>query len=159
MRDYDQILPELWVGACPQTPKDVDRLSRRVGITAVVNLQTDEDFVRLTIDWPKVEQRYRDCGVEIRRVQVTDFDAVDLRFKLPNAVQAVDELIRAGHTTYLHCTLGVGRAPSVAISYLAWCRDWGLDEAWHHVKTQRDCAPSFEAIWLASRERTGQGQG
>jgi protein-tyrosine phosphatase len=159
MRDYDQILPELWVGACPRAPKDIDRLSRRAGITAVVNLQTDEDFVRLAIDWARVERHYHDRGIEIRRVAVTDFDAVDLRHKLPHAVQTVDELIRAGHTTYLHCSLGVGRAPSVAISYLAWCRDWGLDQAWHHVKTKRECAPSFEAIWLATRERSDREQG
>ncbi len=42
--DADQILPQLFVGACPCDPADIESLVRNFGITAVLNLQTDEDF-------------------------------------------------------------------------------------------------------------------
>jgi protein-tyrosine phosphatase len=153
MFDYSQILPELWVGAHPRGPKDIDRLQRRTAVTAVLSLQTDEDMTRLGLNWEALAAHYEQRGMTAERVPVIDFDQVDLRIQLPLAAQTLNRLIGAGHTTYVHCTLGVGRAPSVVIAYLAWYREWALDKAWYRVKELRECAPSFEAVWLASRER------
>ncbi|HYT06111.1 MAG TPA: dual specificity protein phosphatase family protein, partial [Rugosimonospora sp.] len=54
-----------------------------------------------------------------------------------------------GHTVYLHCTAGIGRAPTVAIGYLHACLGWELDEAIAHVKQARQCAPHLEALRLS----------
>ncbi len=150
---YSEILPELWVGSHPRSRTDIKRLDDGSDITAVLNLQTDTDIERLAIDWAGLAEHYRHRGVETKRVPVVDFDPLDLRKKLPFAVQTLNELIAGGHNAYVHCTLGISRAPSVAIAYLTWIRDWGLDKAWYHVKEHHDCAPSFEAIWLATRDR------
>ena len=42
MIDVSQILPNLFVGSFPKSTEDIDRL-RREGITAVLNVQTDDD--------------------------------------------------------------------------------------------------------------------
>ena len=76
-------------------------------------------------------------------------EQLELRAKLCHAIQALDELLAAGHTVYLHCTAGIGRAPTVAIGYLHTCLGWDWDEAIAHVKLARQCAPHVEALRLA----------
>ena len=57
--DVDQILPQLFVGSCPCDPTDIDSLATTFGITAVLNLQTEEDFASWGIDWHEMERAYR----------------------------------------------------------------------------------------------------
>jgi protein-tyrosine phosphatase len=127
--DADQILPQLFVGSCPSDPADIDSLKTDFGITAVLNLQTDEDFTYWGIDQHKLEAAYRRRGIEIRRVPVQDFNPEELRQKLPTCVQALDELLRAGHTVYVHCSCGVNRSPSTIVAYLHWVQGMPFDEA------------------------------
>jgi hypothetical protein len=51
----DEILPQLLVGCCPQDRVDIDLLKASHGITAVLSLQTDDDFVSWGIDWQDLE--------------------------------------------------------------------------------------------------------
>jgi len=45
-----------------------------------------------------------------------DFDAFDLRLRLPAVVSKLHKLINCnGGVTYIHCTAGLGRAPAVAV--------------------------------------------
>lgn len=45
-----------------------------------------------------------------------DFDAFDLRIRLPAVVSKLHKAInRNGGVTYVHCTAGLGRAPAVAV--------------------------------------------
>lgn len=45
-----------------------------------------------------------------------DFDAFDLRLRLPAAVSKLHKLVNCnGGVTYIHCTAGLGRAPAVAV--------------------------------------------
>lgn len=52
-------------------------------------------------------------------VQLTwsrDFDAFDLRTRLPAVVSKLHKAInRNGGVTYVHCTAGLGRAPATAV--------------------------------------------
>ena len=59
-----------------------------------------------------------------RRVPARDFDEDDLRQNLPQCVAALDQLLTAGNTVYVHCTAGMGRAPSTVIAYLVWREHW-----------------------------------
>ena len=52
--DFDQILPNLYVGSYPGTADDVHQL-RATGITAVLNVQSDDDCEHLGIDWSAIE--------------------------------------------------------------------------------------------------------
>ncbi len=100
----------------PKTIDDIDELQREVGITAVLNLQTDDDTRSIRLVWEPLEAHYGISGIELCRVPVRDFDPSDLREKLPACVRDLDQLLAAGHAVYLHCTLGPGRSPTVAIA-------------------------------------------
>ena len=151
--DVSTILPELLLGPAPRSSRDIDGLKRDYGVSAVLNVQTDDDMSYWGLDRPYFETHYRQLGIELRRVPVRDFDAGELRRKLPLCVEALDALLKQGHKVYLHCTMGVNRSPSVAIAYLAWTKGWDLDEAVDYVMRIRSCDPYVEAIRLAGEDR------
>lgn len=150
--DFDQIAPEIFVGAFPDSTEEVATL-KEAGVTGVLNLQSDDDYEYLGVAWPAIERLYQEAGLEVRRVRIQDFDDTDLRNRLPAAVDVLDEMLRDGHTVYVHCTAGVNRAPSTVISYLLWVRGWTLQEALEHVQRCRLCQPVVEVIREATRDR------
>jgi protein-tyrosine phosphatase len=148
-----RIQPELFVGTCPRTPVDVDRLTSGPRITAVLNLQTDEDFVNQGLDWDAVHNQYQARDLVVARWPIRDFDPHDLRQRLAGAVEQLHALLGVGHRVYVHCTAGIGRAPGVAIAYLTWIQGWDLERAYRFVTEQRACAPYIEAIRQATLDR------
>jgi predicted protein tyrosine phosphatase len=145
---YAQILPQLFIGSHPRTIEDIQRLRREAGITAVLNIHTDDDMRAANLDWPPLEAHYRSCPIVLRRAPIIE-EQVELRAKLYACIQALSQLLAEGHTVYLHCTAGIGRAPTVAIGYLHTCLGWELEEAIEHVKQVRQCSPHLEALRLA----------
>ncbi len=143
---FSQVLPQLFVGSCPATVDDINQLKTDCGVTAVLNLQTDDDLDYLDLDWNRFEARYRELGMEVRRIPVRDFDGLDLRKKLPQCVKALDELLRNGHTVYMHCNVGMGRSPDVAIAYLIWRQDWNVDDAIEHVASCHSCSLDINGV-------------
>ena len=150
--DVSQILPNLFVGTFPKGPVDIDRL-RREGVTAVLNVQTDDDMGYWGVNWNRMESHYREAGIEVRRVPVQDFSKDDLRRQLPKCVDVLDELLREGRTVYVHCNMGINRSPSIAIAYLYWIQGWELEKATDHVMKCRSCDPYLDAIELAGEDR------
>ena len=55
--------------------------------------------------------------------QARDFDPHSLRTQLPAMVSLIHACTEAGHSVYVHCTAGLGRAPAAAIAFLYWFRD------------------------------------
>jgi len=149
MVSVDEIVPGLFLGACPRTAGDAARLAA-AGISAVLTVQTDEDLADQEIDWPALLAAYEHRGIAVCRQPIRDFEPRDLRDHLPEAVGALRELREAGHRVYVHCTAGVGRSPSVVVAFLHWVRDWDLAEAARHVIDRRWCEPNLEAIRLAT---------
>jgi len=145
---YAQILPRLFIGSHPRTIADIERLRREAGITAVLNIHTNDDMRAVNLDWPPLEAHYQKYPILLRRVPMIE-EQVELRAKLYQAIQALGELLADGHTVYLHCTAGIGRAPTVAVGYLHTCLGWDWEEAVAHVKSVRQCAPHLEALRLA----------
>jgi len=145
---YAQILPNLFIGSHPRTIEDIERLRREAGITAVLNIHTDDDMRSVSLDFPPLEAHYKTRTVILRRSPMVE-EQLELRAKLCAAIQALDELLAEGHVVYLHCTAGIGRAPTVAIGYLHDCLGWELKDAVAHVKLRRQCAPHLEALRLA----------
>ena len=154
--DVSKILANLFVGTFPRSPGDIDRL-RREGITAVLNVQTDDDMAYWGVNWNRMESYYRETGVEVRRVPVRDFDKDDLRCQLPRCVEVLDELLSQGHIVYVHCNMGVNRSPSIVIAYLHWVVGWDLEKAADHVMKCRSCDPYLDAIGLAGEDRKRSG--
>src|SRR5581483_2168083 len=85
-------------------------------------------------------------------------EQLELRAKLCAAIEALDELIAQGHIVYLHCTAGIGRAPTVAIGYLHNCLGWQFEDAVTHVKMRRHCAPHLEALRLALADQAAAAE-
>ena len=161
---FDKILTNLYVGACPLDHVDVDRLRREAGITAVLSVQTEEDFAYWRINWESLAAYYEQTGVTVRRVPVQDFNLDDLARRLPECVAALDQLVKDGHTVYVHCSAGINRSPTVVIAWLHWIEQWPLADAKRHVMTCRASEPCMEAIRLAEppaspRHNSGSGRG
>jgi protein-tyrosine phosphatase len=148
--DYHRILAKLYVGSYPEQADDIRLLKREAGITAVLNLQTDDDMRHFKLNWDELLLHYKNSDIDVRRVSVRDFDPDDLRTKLPTCVATLDQLLQSGHRVYLHCSAGAGRSPTVAIAYLSWCCGWELNKAIGHVMECRPCSPCLEAISLAA---------
>jgi atypical dual specificity phosphatase len=150
--NFSRILRDLYVGSHPENRRDIERLKQGCRITAVLNLQTDQDLEERDLDWPALESSYRSLGIEPQRCPMMDFDYDDQRRTLPQAVQALAGLLASGHTVYLHCNEGVGRSPLVAMAYLYWCGNASRDEAVGHVKARRSCSPMTELLEAARQE-------
>jgi protein-tyrosine phosphatase len=150
--DYAQLTPRLFIGSHPQTVDDIEKLRRDMGITAVLNLQTDEDMSSVKLNWKPLESHYRTSAFRLLRVPVKE-EQVELREKLLQCINALERLLAAGHTVYLHCTAGIGRSPTVAIGYLHFCSGWELNDAASHVMHLRQCSPHLEALRLAISDR------
>lgn len=148
--NLDQVFPQVFCGSYPENTADIDRLRQDFGITAVLNLHSDEDIGELNLPWAAMQDHYRRSGIELRRVRVRDFDREDLQRHLPECVRVLRELIDDGHTVYVHCTAGIGRSPTVVIAYLHWVERQGLHEARDHVSSYRHCSPDLQAIRLAT---------
>lgn len=148
-----RIQPDLFVGTCPRTAVDVDRLASGPRVTAVLNLQTDDDFIGQRLDWDAVHKQLLARDLVLVRWPVRDFDPDDLRERLGGAVEQLHSLLGANHRVYVHCTAGVGRAPGVAIAYFSWIQGWDLDHAYQFVTDQRLCAPYIDAIRQATLDR------
>jgi protein-tyrosine phosphatase len=145
-----EVLPELLVGSCPKSAADVELLTNAYEVSAVLNLQTNEDVVYLEIPWPELVEAYSSYSIEVERMPVNDADTWDLRAKLPEAVRTLERLLKRHRRVYVHCTAGAGRSPTTVVAYLHWSRGWDLDQAVAHVTKLRPCTPDVEAIRAAT---------
>ncbi len=139
------ILERLWVGSFPGSVADVQTL-KEIGITAVLNLQTDEDILWSHEDRSAVVSALKQMRIVEVREPVRDFDLDDLTHRLPDVAAKLDELIEAGHGVYVHCTAGMNRSPTTVIAYLHWIRGWALEQAVSYVTARHPCDPILEAV-------------
>ncbi len=145
MIDFARVNPTLFVGTCPSNEVDIKQI-RLMGVTGVLNLQTDDDFLKWQVNFAEVQQASYDLDLVIQRVPIIDFDDEDLKAHLPAAVNLLNRMIAVGHTIYLHCTAGRDRSPTVATAYLAQYKDMTVDQAAAHLTSARDCRPKVELI-------------
>lgn len=139
--DIDEVAAELWVGRYPSSPEFVTTLAQQAKITGLISVQSDDDLAILGINWQAIESYLKQQGITVTRVPIIDFNDRELLKGLPDAIAAVHFLRATGKRTYLHCTAGLNRSPSVAIAYLAAHQGMSLDEAWEQVTSRRHCMP------------------
>lgn len=151
--NYNFIRPDLIVGSCLQTPQDVNKL-RAIGVKTIFCLQQDPDLEYFGVDIEAI-QDYAGTYDDIQhlRAQIRDFDAFDLRMRLPAVVSNLYKAInRNGGVTYIHCTAGMGRAPAVALAYMFWILGYKLGEAHRLLLSKRSCFPKLYAIKSATAD-------
>ncbi|KAJ8467873.1 hypothetical protein OPV22_030425 [Ensete ventricosum] len=145
--NYNFIYPGLIVGSCLQTPSDVDKL-RKIGVKTIFCLQQDPDLEYFGVDIGAIREYAMQHGdIEHIRAEIRDFDAFDLRMRLPAVVSKLYKAInRNGGVTYVHCTAGLGRAPAVALAYMFWVKGYELNEGHQLLQSKRACFPKLDAI-------------
>lgn len=151
--NYNFIRPDLIVGSCLQTPSDVDKL-RNIGVKTILCLQQDADLEYFGVDIGAIQRYAKECkDIEHIRAEIRDFDAFDLRMRLPVVVSILDKATKQnGGVTYIHCTAGLGRAPATALAYMFWVQDYKLSEAIKLLMSKRPCFPKLEAIKNATAD-------
>jgi protein-tyrosine phosphatase len=144
--DCNEIIPgRLWIGSRVRAG-DV-KLLKQMGITTVVNLQTDADLSDSGISFKKLLKAYSEAEIEIRRVPVIDFDSRDLAERLPLCVSEVEAVLTPRWTrVYLHCTAGVNRSPTTAAAYLIRSQGMTALEAYDSVRDRRYCDPDLDVL-------------
>ena len=145
---------KLYVGTYPQDPNDVKTL-RELGISAILNLQSDEDLYHRAVNWEAMFNVIIRSGMAVERVPIYDLAKRDLLKHLSAAVEALERLLSEGHTVYLHCNAGVNRSPTVAIAYYVVHGQMELDEATKLVESRRRCIPYVDVVetWLRKRSK------
>ena len=143
----------LHVGSYPSEPADITHLAKELGVTAVVNLQSDEDFALRAINWQAFWNVYTANGIAVERVPIQDFMRPDLLRHMEEAVETVRRFRDGGSTVYLHCNAGVNRSPTVAIGYYALHGGLSVADAAALVRGRRECVPYLDVVerWLAQR--------
>ena len=147
--EVHEVADRLWVGPCPNSPEKVLALTQ-LGITGLVSVQTDGDLRELGMSWSLMWKFLMASGISCQRVPIRDFDDDALAAGLPLAVQAVQGLHATGRATYLHCTAGINRSPTVAIGFVHRHHGLDLDAAWQQVTDRRPSVPNRRALdqWL-----------
>lgn len=151
--NYSFIRPDLIVGSCLQTPSDVDKL-HKLGVKTIFCLQQDSDLEYFGVDIGAIQEYAMQCDdIEHYRAEIRDFDAFDLRMRLPAVVSKLHKAINHnGGVTYVHCTAGLGRAPAVALAYMYWIQGYKLSEAHQLLLSKRPCFPKLDAIRSATAD-------
>jgi protein-tyrosine phosphatase len=152
--DASPVTPWLWLGSSPRDAAALRELSDRIGLTAVLNVQTRADMRAGRFDLPARERAHAALGILLRWVPIVDLDEASLREGLPLAVAALDEL-HAGApraVVLVHCSAGVERSPTVVTAFLAWRLGHDLEEAAGLVRAARAiAAPRLGAIRASAR--------
>ena len=145
----DEVADGLWVGPVPDSPERI-ALLRQKGVTGLVSVQTDRDLQAVGVPWPLLWKFLMAQGIAAHRHPIVDFDETALVRGLTAAVLAVEEMRSGNRITYLHCTAGVNRSPTVAIAWLVRHQGLDLETAWTQVTERRPSAPHRAALerWL-----------
>ena len=107
--DYSRVCESLYVG--PQHRRSGKNALIQAGITHIVNMRSEFDDAEhgLTLgDHP--HDRY--C-----HLPTVDDDPIS-ESHIEKGIEFIDTALREGNRVYIHCSAGVGRAPSMAAAYL-----------------------------------------
>ena len=108
------------IGAYPMTERDIIKMKEH-GVTAVINLQTDEEFKQRQINWKKIKEHYKNNDIKCYRFPVNDLGPEDaLCASLFVGAQHLNSLlnVQGEELVFIHCSSGMSRAPAVVVTYL-----------------------------------------
>ncbi|KAF0898887.1 hypothetical protein E2562_012600 [Oryza meyeriana var. granulata] len=147
---YSKITEQIYVGSCLQTERDVKMLSETVGITAVLNFQSESERTNWGINSEAINNSCRENNILMVNYPIREVDSMDLRKKLPFCVGLLLRLIRKNYRIYVTCTTGYDRSPACVIAYLHWVQDTPLHIAHRFITGLHSCRPDRAAIVWAT---------
>ncbi len=139
------ISDELLVGEYPGHA-DIAWLKDTYGITAVHNLQDDDDLRMNGLDNRELRAEYDAHGIDYVRTPIQDGSADAMAERLEVALHDLRDLVAPGSRVYLHCNAGMNRAPTLAIAFLRAYRQMSLEDAMILVKKTRACGPFMTVL-------------
>lgn len=144
--DCNEIIPDrLWVGVFVQ-PEDV-KILRQMGITTVINLQSDKEFTHHNVSVKKLLKAYGLADIELCRIPIPDFNQQALAEKIPNGVAEIEAALTPRWArVYMHCTAGINRGPTLAAAYLVKVRGLSAQEAYDYIVARRHCGPYLSLL-------------
>lgn len=152
MINFDRIEDNIFIGSAPRNLIDVGRLANQLKITAVLSLQSDEDFKSHKINIREIAAAYENAGIAFHRHQITDFDAQDMARRLVEPVQTMGHLMDQNQRVYVHCNAGICRASATVLGYLHIYRGMDLDEGLAFIRSKRPIAnPYMDAVRVAMK--------
>nr|XP_025880475.1 phosphoglucan phosphatase DSP4, amyloplastic-like [Oryza sativa Japonica Group] len=127
-------------------------LARSIGYPTLYSILNQ--FRYFGVDICAIQEYCLQCkDIEHCRAEIRDFDAFDLRLRLPAVISKLHKLVNHnGGVTYIHCTAGLGRAPAVTLAYMFWILGYSLNEGHQLLQSKRACFPKLEAIKLATAD-------
>jgi protein-tyrosine phosphatase len=135
----------LLVGEYPRI-SDIEWLKGEFRITAIQNLQDDEDLRINGIDVIGLREACLQHQIKLVRTPIRDGSSDDMAARLSEALQSLQELLEGSERVYLHCNAGLNRAPTLAIAWLRASAGMSLNEAVAHVKKRRACGPFMTVL-------------
>lgn len=142
-----RVLSQLFVGSCPRQKEHIDYLKSSLGVTVVVNFQTEEDCKRNCVagigmeeDAHAVSRLYASLGMEYIWLPTFDMSTDGRAQMLPQASFLFLSLLRRGHVIYSHCNAGVGRSVAAACGCLHFGLGLSARQMQHVVAASRPVA-------------------
>jgi len=146
--NWSEIRPKLFVGTCPRTPADLDRLINEAGVGGFVCLQTDKEMKYQGINYHENYNRCMERGVAWTRVAIEPANEHHQAQMLPDATRIVQGHLNAGRKVYLFGTEGVNRTMLVTVAYLCYLEKVPMEEAIIEAGQLRPQARANTETWL-----------
>ena len=137
-----EITDYLLVGEYPRD-HDIEWLSSEHGVTAIHNLQDDEDLRINALDIAALREVSARHGIKLVRTPIQDGSADDMADRLRAALGDLASLIGAHERVY---TEPRTQRPHPRNRLLAAFGGMSLDEALAHVKRRRSCGPFMTVL-------------
>ncbi len=144
--NWSFVRDDIVVGSCPMTPKDIDRIRKQTGITALLSVQTDLCRAAFDIDWGAHIRHATKRGLPLVNAPMRDFDPPEQRRRLPDAMRCLYRLLSRGDRVYVYCTAGINRSPLTVLGYLTFIEGMAPNDAYALIKAAR---PQAEPYWEA----------
>ena len=131
---YSRVTPALYVG--PQHRANGKRALAQAGIAYILNMRSEfDDAVHgLTPDTPP-DGSPADAPAAYCHLPTPDDEAPSMAH-LAQGIAFIESAIGSGGKVYIHCSAGVGRAPTMAAAYLIRC-GYDADDALDLIRSAR----------------------
>lgn len=109
----------IFTGSFPDSAEHMDKLVEK-GITAVLCLQTQEDFKSTSQDWKETLKLLKFSGILFaKNFQVDDTDEHEYHMSIFQACQYLNDMVNnKNQKVFVYCNTGISRAPTIIMAYL-----------------------------------------